>query len=50
MRKLKSLIKNFADQNLHGHKLSTRKIYVRFLFDFDEFQQSEEFRKGFSNT
>lgn len=41
MRKIKSLIKNFADQNLHGHKLSTRKLYVRLLFDFDQFQQSE---------
>lgn len=40
MKKLKSLIKNFIDQNLQGHKLSTRKIYVRFLHNFDLFQQS----------
>jgi len=41
MRKLKSLIKNFADQSLHGYKPSTKKIYVRFLHDFDLFQHKQ---------
>ncbi|RKY95429.1 MAG: hypothetical protein DRQ06_03695 [Candidatus Hydrothermota bacterium] len=41
MRKLQNLIEAFADQSMNGHKRSTRKVYVRFLHDFDLFQHNQ---------
>jgi site-specific recombinase XerD len=41
MRNLKSLIATFVDQNMNGHKRSTRRIYTRVLVDFYSFQDNE---------
>ena len=40
MRNLQRLINTYADEKMKAHCCSTRKIYVRILFNFDHFQNS----------
>ena len=49
MKDLQKLIHIFADERMKEHNRSTRKIYVRFLLDFNLFQNNWAGAKGWEH-